>query len=344
MSKKHPLLVFALLLAAFVCPAQKKDGTKEPRDQAPVFESKYFSFYNNINLNTHLFLFEKATHCKLHKTKKDSIALVGAAHTDTPLTEEEMDLVKKSVLFYRDSIIKKDLMTDLDLQAFADLLVQKDPAKEKMSPWQKKVWKKVDAFKILYLKIHSRMFNRQVADWIMYTKNDFVAIEDSVILQMQKTYTAKPFKEKIRVDLTNYAGMGPAFSYKTNFPRIILDVTQKYNLKEAGVENVFVHTAYLMADSLISDLKKIQVERKKSDPTVNPRVIIEYSTGITLNRQYTRLSKNYIPAYAKENYADMIPFCKTTLDALERYWPAYIQGKTPQLETLEKIVAYVRGN
>lgn len=311
------------------------------KDQAPVLETKHFRFYNNINLNTHLYLYRKAVRCKFKKTPVDSLAIVATENSDMPLNEQDMLLAKNTLLYYRDSIIDKDLLFDTEMGGFTDLLVKENPDKEKLNTWQKKAWEKIKAFQVLYLKIYSRPFNRQCADWIMHCKKDVEALEDSVVLQLQKIYGDTLPEGKIRVDLTNYATWAGAYSHNYHYPHIVLDAGNKNNQKEAGVEILFHETSHFLVDNLnvtIVDLAKNKTITKNINLWHN---IIFYTTAVVLQPRYEKLKRTFTPYYITQGFETRFPDFKLSVEALKLYWDPYVAGKTSQQEALDKTIDYI---
>lgn len=333
------LLIFLACLHFTAANATK--STALSKDQSPVLETKYFRFYNNINLNTHLYLYRKAVRCKFKKTPADSIAIVGSENSDMPLTEVEMDLVKKTILYYRDSLIGKDLLFDPEMSGFSDILVKDNPAKEKMNAWQKQTWEKVKAFQILYLKIYSRKFNRHCADWVMHCKKDIVALEDSVMTQLQRIYGDTLPEGKIRVDLTNYATWTGAFSFNNTYAHIILDAGHKSNQYVQGVEIVFHEASHFLVDNLGATLGEV-VKDKKITKNMNLwHNVIFYTTAVVLQPKYDAQKRDFVPYYVVQDFEGKMPDFKLSVEAFKLYWDAYIAGKMTQKEALEKTVDYI---
>lgn len=314
---------------------------KATKDQAPVLETKYFSFYNNINLNTHLYLYKKALRCKLKKTPADSIAITGSEGADMPLTEEDLELVKKTIVYYRDSIVSKDLLFDREMAGFSDMLVKEDPSKEKMNDWQKRTWEKVKAFQVLYLKIYSRQFNRKCANWIMHCKKDIMAMEDSVVAQLQKIFGDTLPEGKIRVDLTHYATWAGAYSYNYNYNHIVLDAGHRNNQKEAGVEVLFHETGHFLVDNMGKELEEI-MKLKNMNEKFNPwHNLIFYTTAVVVKKLYEKQQRPFTPYYIQQDFEGRIPGFKKSIEAFKLYWDPYTEGKTDRRQALEKILEHL---
>jgi hypothetical protein len=252
-----------------------------------------------------------------------------------------MELVKKTILYYRDSLLTKDLLFDPEMNAFSDLLVKESPGKEKMNEWQKKTWKKIDAFKILFLKIYSKQFNRDCADWIMYCKKDILSLEDSVMKKLQRIYGDTLPNEKIRVDLTNYATWAGAYSYKNTYMHIILDAGNKNNKKEAGIEVLFHEASHFMVDRVAASLETL-VKGKKINKDLNLwHNLIFYTTAKVLDPIYKAEKRTFTPYYVSQGFEQRFPDFKLSVEAFKLYWDPYIAGKSTQKEALEKIVDYL---
>src|SRR5689334_17754075 len=88
-------------------------STKAMEAQKTVLlETKYYSFQSNAQLNAHLYLYNRAMGCKYKKVHQDSLAYYSFKDKLKHLTPKDLSALNTVVLFYRDSLISKDLLFD----------------------------------------------------------------------------------------------------------------------------------------------------------------------------------------------------------------------------------------
>src|SRR5438105_12560260 len=106
---KNPLIIFLIVL--FFC-------SRIVAQDKMLLETKYFRFYSNPTLNSHLFLYKHAAQIKSLKLPDDSLDFY-LTNAGIPTKEDSHSQLIAALKYYRDSVTVKDMLFDSTMRKFS---------------------------------------------------------------------------------------------------------------------------------------------------------------------------------------------------------------------------------
>ena len=101
-------------MTGFSQEVKSKQDISEKTEQE-IICTTYYEFHNNFWLNLHHFLYQKAKGSQSKRLQKrgETLLSIGEDLVYTKLSAQESELLNKAITYYKDTIIKKDLLRDL---------------------------------------------------------------------------------------------------------------------------------------------------------------------------------------------------------------------------------------
>lgn len=328
--KKHVTTMLMLIL--FI-------STNAYSKKAELFESKYFVFQSSKQLNAHLYLYNRALGCKFTKKPDDSLAYYSFKDKYASLNAKEALELNGIMLYYRDSLAKKDLLFDNSMSEFSDYLSDDGRSKIKLKlKWQADALEALKKFQPYFTKLYWAGIDSTNKAWLAAYKDQLIKLETTVVPELEKIYQTKLPSQKIRIDLTCYATFAGAYSFKNSFEHIIYSSASKSNQAELATEVVFHEASHFLVDKVNDQIFLLVKDNKDSKKCSNVwHNIMFYTTGYVLEKQYKLQWKKFDPYYVQMKFSEKFPDFKITLDGCNLYWNQYIEGKLKLNEALKKI-------
>ena len=176
-----------------------------------LFTSEHFSFHNNMWMNLHHFLYEKASNQQTEKALQDGTPLkdIGDNLEISQLSDNDRSAFEDGIEFYRDNVIEQPLIASRRLlkwlqsqspdrwitdttysQAFTVILNQLYPV-YKNHFWQR----------------HSDINSDLVTDYI-----DFIKSTETEVITKMEALSGMSWEGIVRVDITTYGNWAGAYS------------------------------------------------------------------------------------------------------------------------------------
>ncbi len=307
-----------------------------------LYASKYFVFQSNLQLNAHLFLYNKAIACKFGKAHEDS--LVEFALNDKANTLSRTDLVTLSsiIRFYRDSLLTRDLLFDSLMRNVSDHLSSGGSSKIKLkAAWQLSTLEHIRAFQPYFTKLYWPAIDSTNKAWLNLNKNQITAMEGDIVKELEKIYKTTLPEGRIRVDLSSYATWAGAYSYNDVFCHVIFSTASKANHGELAAEVIFHETSHFLADRLMTQIS-VQFKRKQVEkPSGLWHDVIFYTTGFVLEKYYKLKWQKFEPYYVQMKFQDKFPAFKRSVEGCRLHWDPYLSGQSNFDEALNNLVNFV---
>jgi hypothetical protein len=330
---KHPLsTLLLLLLLGFATHGAAQD--------AELGATAYFSFHSNAKLNAHLSLYEKSLSCLFAKKPNDSLALFACKNKLSALSPKELQAMNALLLFYRDSVVKKDLLFDSLQRDLSDRLCATKNSAPK-NKWQQQVMAQVDEFMPLFKRLYWPAIDSASQAWLRANKEQVARMESSLVPRLEKIYQAPLSKGLIRVDLAGYATWAGAYSYNDTYKHVVVSSLHPSNQNERAAEVMFHETSHFLVDKLVELIRKEAGTRDLRKSQNLWHNMIFYTTGVVMDSWYKNEAKLYTPFYEQMNFETKFPDFKTSMDACRRYWNPYINGRSSFGDAAKEIVNYV---
>jgi hypothetical protein len=306
--------------------------------KAEPLATKYFIFQNNARLNAHLFLYNKAMGCKFKKVASDSLAYYAFKDKLKSLTPKDIPVINDLLLFYKDSLLSKDLLFDSLMRDFSDKLV-----KPSLTPvkWQKTASEKLKIFMPYFTKMYWLGIEKENNAWVNANKKNIERLETIVVPELERIYETKLPEAKVVVDLVSYASWAGAYSFDDSFCHVIFSSSHSPNQGDMGLEVLFHETSHFLVDKVNSE---IAAAAKGADvkKTINLwHNIIFYTTGVVMTKQYAADGKTFTPYYVHMKFEEKFPDFKAAIIACKSYWDPHIEQKTTLSVAIKQVVADV---
>ncbi len=306
-----------------------------------LLESKYFSFQSSKQLNAHLYLYNRALGCKFTKKPNDSLAFYAFKDKYSVLNAKGAQELNTIIMYYRDSLVTKDLLFDNTMSEFSDYLSDEGKSKIKLNlKWQADALEALKKFQPYFTKLYWAGIDSANKAWLNSYKDQIIKMETTFVPELEKIYQTKLPSEKIRIDLTCYATWAGAYSFKNGFEHIIYSSVSKSNQGDLAAEVIFHETSHFLADKLqerIAELSKNEAAKKTGNMWHS---IIFYTTGFVMEKQFKQQWKKYEPYYVQMKFEDKFPDFKTTVEGCKEYWNKYMEGKLAFDEAVKSLVKY----
>ena len=306
-----------------------------------LFESKYFSFQSSKQLNAHLFLYNKAIGCKFGKRPADSLAFYSFKEKFSELKPKEISELNAIILYYRDSLVTKDLLFDNSMSEFSDILSSNDKAINLKTEWQNAALIKIKAFEPYFNKLYWKAIDSTNNAWLTSNKAQIASLETTVMPELERIYQMKLPTPKIRVDLTCYATWAGAYSFKNSFEHIVFSSGHKSNQGDLATEVIFHEASHFLVDKLNEKIATLAKEKKVTQELSLWHNVIFYTTGSVLEKEHAKQNKKFTPYYVQMKFEDKFPDFKKSVEACRKYWDPYISGKINFDDAVLNMVNYV---
>lgn len=332
MKQKYIITAFFVLMMSVKLLSQKKVVKEQKVDP---FQTQYFSFKSNVELNAHLFLYNKAMACKFRKVHNDSLAFY--SFKDKLKLVQEKDLLElNSVLaFYKDSLLGKDLLFDSLMRDFSDKLGKAGSVNSK---WQSKALEKINVFQPVFIKVYWQAIDEANKAWLKSIRPELTRLETIIVPELERIYQTRLPEGKILVDLTSYATWSGAYSYDDRFCHVVFSTAHHSNQGDLAAEVIFHETSHFLVTKLEQQIKEA-AKGKDIKQSINLwHNIIFYTTGYVLQKQYADEGKTFVPYYVQMKFEDKFPDFKDSVEACKRYWDEYCLSKATMEEAVKNIV------
>lgn len=332
---KSYLSIFVLLLSGF---SQQLSGQKPTVKKSAPQESKYFDFQSSAELNAHLFLYNKAMLCKFKKTPNDSMAYVALKEKSKGVSSRELSVLNAVLLFYRDSLLNKDLLFDSLMRDFSDKLIRGNIAFVK---WQVRTKEAVQTFEPYFRKLVWPEIEAGNKKWLAANLPQIIKLETQVIPELERIYQTKLPQGKIRVDLTDYATWSGAYSFNDRFCHVIFSTIHYSNQGDLAPEVVFHEASHFLVDKL-SELITKEAKGKDVKASINLwHNMIFYTTGYVLTKELKKTNKTFVPYYEQMKFTEKFQDFKYSVEACQKFWNTYCEGQGTMQEAVIQIVNYI---
>ena len=333
---KSPITAIALILFLLNQSVSAK--------KSELYSSKYYVFQSSLGLNAHLFLYNKAVRCKFENTHNDSLAYYALKDKWATFSLAEQLALNKIIRFYRDSLLKHDLLFDSLMRNFEDLLSADHASHTKLRFWQVPAFEALHHFQPFFVKAYWPAIDSLNKAWLLAHKGEVTAMETATVPELEKIFKTKLPEAKIKVDLCCFATWAGAYSYlEEGDPHIIFSTRYAANQSALATEVVFHETAHFLADKLEAQIKAvIKSKNLKCDPELWHKILF-YTTGFVLEKEHKLKWEKYDPYYLKMKFEEKSPEFKSAAEACRLFWNPYLNGDTSFEEALTKMVTYLAG-
>ncbi|MEO6303761.1 MAG: hypothetical protein ABIP51_11385 [Bacteroidia bacterium] len=306
-----------------------------------LLESKYFYFQSSKQLNAHLYLYNRALGCKFTKKPDDSLAYYSFKDKYAMLNPKEILELNTIMIYYRDSLVSKDLLFDNTMSEFSDYLSDEGKTKIKLKlKWQSETLEALKKFQPYFTKLYWTGIDSSNRAWLNTYKDQITKMEINVLPELEKIYQTKLPGEKIRIDLTCYATFAGAYSFKNGFEHIIYSSVNKGNQGDLAAEVVFHEASHFLVDKLSEKIFLLAKDKPVKKGMNLWHNVLFYTTGYVLEKQYKLQWKKFEPYYVQMKFEDKFPDFKISVEGCKLYWNEYLEGKTTMDASLKKLVDY----
>jgi len=246
------MLLAMLGIHFFSC---KEQTPKRPSDHT----TDYFEFHNSFWINLHHFLYQKADGGQLGKLREDGFEFpdIGEENTLNQLSFQEREILDDAILYYRDSLVTKDLRRDLNGLSIW-FQGHEGVARIKDTTYGQKFTETINRFAPVYQKRLWKMHGSHNLHVLAKNFETIDAIEEEVLLKMEKLSMNKwPDSIKVRVDITAYGNWAGAYTTSRPHMNIILSTMDPLMGTTYFQETVLhegSHLLYLFGKSPIRDM------------------------------------------------------------------------------------------
>lgn len=334
-----------LVLLQLILPAQKKSPQKntatakyEAVQKSELLSTKYFVFTSNPELNAHLFLYNKAMTCKFKKTSDDSLAYYSFKDKLKVLNPKDLADLNQVVLFYKDSLLSKDLLFDSLMRDFTDYLsLGLSPGKS----WQPSALAKLKLFQPTFNKFYWKQIDAANRAWIAANKMQITKSEPLIVPELEKVYQTNLPESKVYVDLVSYATWAGAYSFHDGFAHLIFSTEHSTNKTELAPEIIFHEASHFLIAKLNKQIKLAINGRDIRQSISLWHNLIFYTTGYMMQKQLSKEGKAYEPYYVKMKMEEKFVEFKTTAEVCRTYWNPYLDGQGSFEEAVKNVVDHL---
>lgn len=177
-------------------------------------ETQYFSFHNNLWINLHHFLYEKASNGQQKHLQKSGLSLlnIGDDAVFNSMTEAEKNTVESAVEYYKKHMIKHNLLNSGRLLKW--LYAQPTQTNDQFitdNKYSEKFSQLLNQLKPLYEQHYWPEHKKLNASLLKNHLETIKVTQASVIEKMQKL-SGSQWQQKVRIDLTTYGNWAGAYS------------------------------------------------------------------------------------------------------------------------------------
>lgn len=321
------LMVAALLLSQLL-------GAKT----APLFESRYYTFYSSPRLNAHLFLYSRALAVKQAQLPHDSLLSRAAGDKLKALSSAHRTTLVAALRFYRDSLLSKDLLFDSLMRQFEDGLAAGGCRYHPREAWQVEATRHLDAFQPLFEKLWWPAIDSLNRTWLVQVKPQISALEARMVPELQRVFRTPLPDAKIRVDLVCDATWAGAYSYREMFSHVMLSSVHASNQGALAAEVLFHETSHFLADRLSNQIVIAVGAREPKQCRALWHNMLFYTTGFLMEREYRLKWQKFEPFYVHEKFEQRFPEFQATVAACKQFWDPYLNGDITMEASVKLIV------
>jgi hypothetical protein len=292
-------------------------------------ESKYpFEFHSGFWINLHHFLYEQAL---LRKRAAGSGQTTNSAtNPNNQLSSGQQQLWNAALVYYVNTMIKRDLLLDREMMTINDQLAEAEGApdlsKSGMSSDLTKILESVaPVYRALWWPQHDRA-NRF---WIAVATPLVQQFSQTLIKQLTAAYQAKWPTDLIRVDVVEYANWAGAYTTFDRTDKVHITIsTDPGNQGFAALELLFHEASHWMVGprngAVAQAIARECKVKNKPIPDGLWHAIIFYTAGEFTKRNLREYGvTDYIPYGYRGLYARAWPNLQRPL---ELYWQPYLEG------------------
>lgn len=336
--KYYLSITILLMLSVASNTYAQKSSNAGGQKKVTVTESKYFNFQSHPLLNAHLFLYNKAMTCKFKKTSNDSLVFVSFKDKSKGISSRELSVLNSVLVFYRDSLLSKDLLFDSIMRDFSDKLVNGNTT---MIKYQVKMFEAVNTFGPYFTKLFWQDIETANKNWLNSNLLQITKLENQIVPELVRIYATKLPEGKVRVDLVDYATWAGAYSFNDKFCHVIFSSSHRSNQGDLAAEVVFHETSHFLVDKL-SEIIAREAKGKDIKTSINLwHNVIFYTTGYVMKKEFAKSGKEFVPYYEQMKFADKFTDFKYSVEACKQYWDPYCEGKSNMDDAVKQIVAYM---
>ena len=293
---------------------------------AGVAQAGPFEFHSNFWLNLHHFLYEQALHPA--KARED-------------LTGADKAAWDKALNFYRASMIKHDLLTDVNMQAIDTELAEDETLpKLVVNGEDGAVWETLNSVAAIYRATWWSAHDQANRSFVAAAVPLVQKYSAQMIQQMTTVYESAWPKDAVRVDVAEYANWAGAYTYTYGWGKVheIMSSSDDDYQGNAALEMLFHEASHGMVPIEGGRLGGQLSVVAKSDGVVLPNdlvhIFIFYTAGELTRRNLGAV--NYVPyADKKRLYQDDWARWHNSIAV---YWKEHVDGTLSLNDAIAKIV------
>jgi hypothetical protein len=296
---------------------------------APVAQVGPFEFHSDFWINLHHFLYEQALH-------------QGKPHDN--LTGEEKVAWDNAENFYRRSMTAHDLLLDPHMQAVdTELAEDESMSKLAVSGEDGNLWATLDSVSAIYKAHWWPVHDEANRKWIADATPLVQRYSPLLIKQLTTVYEAAWPKDRIRVDVAEYANWAGAYTYTYGWGKVheIMSSANDGYEGNAALEMLFHEASHGMVPSDSGRLAEQISAAAKSNGVQPPKdlvhIFIFYTAGELTRRDLASAGvKDYIPFADKKTLyqQDWAPWHRR----IEVYWKQHLDGSLSLNDAVKAIV------
>ncbi|MGV6852087.1 MAG: hypothetical protein ACWA5R_07910 [bacterium] len=253
-------------------------------------ESQFYTYHNNIWINLHHFLYEKASGKQAKKLAEDHLSFVdiGDSNAIQSLSQLQKNQLQSVVAFYKQKVIRKPLLQSAKVLKWLQNQVD-ESANHKSEP----VEGMANQLNLI-MPTYKEVFwpRHKVQNEILFTKHQslIAKTEASVIGKMQVLSGLK-WKGKVRVDLSTYGNWASAYSPADD--NIVVSTIDPSMESTLFIEFVFHESSHLLFGRR-SPFRKALFKEKKRNQIKAPRQLwhaaMFYLSGMTTQQTLNKFN------------------------------------------------------
>jgi hypothetical protein len=292
-------------------------------------ESTYpFEFHSGFWINLHHFLYEQAL---LRKRAAGSGQTANSAtNPKNQLSSEQQQLWNSALDYYRDAMIKRDLLLDREMMTINDQLAESEGAPDlSKSGLSSDLIKFLESVAPIYRAHWWPRHDRANRFWIAVVTPMVKQFSQTLIKQLTAAYKAKWPTDLIRVDVVEYANWAGAYTTFDRTDKVHITIsTDPGNQGFAALELLFHEASHWMVSpgngAVAEAIARECRAKNKPIPDGLWHAIIFYTAGEVTKRNLSEYGvSDYTPVAYRGLYARAWPNLQRPL---ELYWQPYLEG------------------
>lgn len=313
--------------------AQKASAQPETR----AGNSYPFEFHSGFWTNLHHFLYLQALERGQGGQTESRNNPAGQ------LTAEQQRLWDAAVDYYKQKLIKRDLLFDRELVAIDHRLEQSEAARDlRDSGVNSELVKVLESVAPVYRAQWWPLHDRANRFWIAVVTPMVQQLQAPVIEQLTKAYKAKWPAQLIRVDVAVYANWAGAYTTFDEADRVhtIVASPEADNQAYAALEIVFHEASHSMVSpnegAVAEAIARVCRAKNKPIPRDLWHAILFYTTGEIVRRNLSQYGvSGYVPYAYHGLWTRAWPNFQKPL---ELYWQPYLDGKTDFETAMSRLI------